>query len=263
MVFLEAGSFTMGRDADVALEAPAHPATVGAFCIDAREVTWADYRSCVARGEANGCTANDEAWWDGLDAVEQRRQQAFCVARDDPQRPAACVTWDMAQRYCHLRHGDLPTEAQWEYAARGRDGRVFPWGDEAPTAARMNGCGTECFALWFPDRQPGRGEILFAGDDGAAVAVDVARFPADRSAAGVFGLGGNVSEWVRDCAGSYPVGPHPTEGAPCRGDQPRRLARGGSWNAADVDSVRATARTVLNAATQRADLGFRCVTAAR
>jgi formylglycine-generating enzyme required for sulfatase activity len=263
MTYVQGGSFTMGHDGDVANERPAHAATVEAFCVDAREVTWSDYQSCVRRGESNGCTANNEAWWENADAPSQRRQTELCAATSDPQRPAACVTWDMAQRYCQIRGGDLPTEAQWEFAARGSDGRAFPWGNEPPTATRMNGCGLECYAYWFPGQRAGAGDVLFADDDGAAVAVDVSRFTEDRSAAGVFGMGGNVSEWVRDCEGAYGAGEHPAEGATCRGTQPRRVARGGSWNSADAASVRATARTFLSAATQRVDLGFRCVTAPR
>ncbi len=96
---------------------------------------------------------------------------------DDPEKgdhPINCVTWDMAKTYCQAQEKRLPTEAEWEFATRGPDGRVYPWGDEPPTAAHLNACGTECVA-WGKQNKTTL-EALYTEDDGYPTTAPVGKF---------------------------------------------------------------------------------------
>lgn len=152
-VVVPAGEFTMGgeeeREPD---EAPVHRRTLPAFRIDRTEVTREDYQRCV---RANRCR---EAW----------RRPAWT----HPRGPVTGVSWHQARQYCAWVGARLPTEAEWEKAARGTDGRAFPWG-AAPDATRVNGLEA---AL---------------GDT-----VPVLTHPRARSPFEVHDLGGNAAEWT-------------------------------------------------------------------
>ena len=104
-------------------ENPSHMVSLTAFSIDKTEVTQAEYTSCVQAGK---CTAPSCDW--------------DCSQGD---LPAGCVNWGDAKAYCTWASGHLPTEAEWELAARGTDARVYPWGNAAPTCdlVNMEGCG--------------------------------------------------------------------------------------------------------------------------
>src|SRR5262245_21971401 len=117
MVRIPAGAFTMGGG-DEADERPARRVFVSAFEIDRDEVTRADYLRCVAAG---ACAAPDAP--DPPDAP--------------PDAPITGVSWRDADHYCRFLGKRLPSEAEWEKAARGSDGRVYPWGN-APDCAQAN-----------------------------------------------------------------------------------------------------------------------------
>ncbi|MCB8916279.1 MAG: SUMF1/EgtB/PvdO family nonheme iron enzyme, partial [Ardenticatenaceae bacterium] len=124
MVYVPEGSFLMGS-ADGDLDAydsefPQHQVTLDAFWLDQTEVTNGQYERCVADGE---CRANDDYGSDFFSGENQ---------------PVVGVSWDDAVAYCAWAGGQLPTEAQWEYAARGPESLKYPWGNDAPDETLLN-----------------------------------------------------------------------------------------------------------------------------
>jgi formylglycine-generating enzyme required for sulfatase activity len=170
MVAVPAGNFWMGCNEAIdpecaADEHPYHEVFLVAFAIDRYEVTAGQYQECV---EAGGCSALPE-----LDVIDQ-------PCRTEPADLAAhCLTWSSAEEFCEWRGARLPTEAEWEKAARGDDGRVYPWGNDEPTCtlAVMSGC-----------------------QDDEVVAVGTK--PAGASPYGAADMAGNAFEWVADWYGS-------------------------------------------------------------
>ncbi len=136
MVAVAAGEFIAGcepaRDPLCELdEQPMREVATPAFEIDVTEVTQGAYAACVRAG---ACTSpyHGPTPWDG----------SACIGRWSPRttpgHPVACVTWDQASEFCSWIGKRLPTEWEWEKAARGRDGRAYPWGDEAPSCDRAS-----------------------------------------------------------------------------------------------------------------------------
>jgi len=208
MITIPAASFVMGCDgtrdpACSPTEQPAHPVSVGPFALERTEVTQEAYSACVVAG---ACTRPARDFEPG----------------SRPAHPVTHVTWEMARTYCRWRGWRLPREAEWERAARGDDGRMYPWGNDPPdcTRAHLHGCG--------------------AGK--AAVGTRVA----GQSVHGVLDLAGNVDEWVEDVYAPYGGG---------EGKSGERVARGGAY---DAWHSRSTARSALAVDHQDALLGFRC-----
>ena len=248
MVAVPAGAFEMGSpegtgDAD---EHPRHVVALSAYCIDRTEVTVAAYAACTAAGACGAppLTVN----WASYSVDDAARFSRWCNRGDRPDHPINCIDWGMANAYCAWRGGRLPTEAEWEYAARGSDGRIYPWGDAAPDARRLNACGSECAAL---SRRP-----LYAGDDGWATTAPVGSYPAGASPSGALDLAGNVWEWTADWYGPYGAEPQTDpQGAPAGTS---RVSRGGSWNGSTADAGRAADRDWLDPKVRETGLGFRC-----
>jgi iron(II)-dependent oxidoreductase len=146
-----------------------------------------------------------------------------------PDWPRETVTWDEASHFCQSRSARLPTEAEWEYAARGPDDLVFPWGN---------------------DFDP---ENLTSGRLSPA---DVGSVQAGVSWVGAFDLSGGVAEWVADWYGAYDLlGSTNPKGTPI-GDQ--RVLRGGSWFSFAAFFLRTTYREAANPGTANSTIGFRC-----
>ena len=132
IIYIPEGEFLMGSDAGQVSAAPAHKVSVDAFWINKTEVTSAAYRTCVKEGD---CTPPDksapfEVWYD-----EKDRRPYWTYFWDSPDSgalPMLRVTWEQADAYCKWAGGRLPTEAEWEKAARGTDGRVYAWGEADP-----------------------------------------------------------------------------------------------------------------------------------
>jgi formylglycine-generating enzyme required for sulfatase activity len=160
----------------------------------------------------------------------------------------------MAQTYCAARGARLPTEAEWELAARGNEGRRYPWGDAAPSSRLLNACGKEC--VEWGRRNHTEESALFTDADGWATTAPVGSFPDGQSRYGVQDLVGNVWEWVADNWGPYsPEVVDDPRGAPSGRE---RVIRGGGWNGAYAGWMRATFRYHDPPDTKSYGIGFRC-----
>jgi len=229
-VYVPAGTFVMGSDDDEDLVYPAgpkHTVAVDAFWIYQHEVTNAQFRKFVA--ETGYTTSREEAgkswvfqdgdwgWVSGANWAAPQGPGSDLDGLDD--HPAVHVSWFDAAVYCAWAGGRLPTEAEWEKAARGEDGRTYPWGENAPSGKRVNFCDLNCESI---------GANL-AADDGYALTAPVGIYPDGASPFGVFNMAGNVYEWVGDWYeyDYYETSPDVNPTGPERGD--RRVVRGGCW----------------------------------
>jgi formylglycine-generating enzyme required for sulfatase activity len=217
MVSVSAGDFMMGcASADTQCrddEKPQHTVTLSAFQIDKTEVTQDQYAACVA---AKAC-APPECDWD-------------CTKAD---YPAACVERAQAEAFCTWAGKRLPTEAEWEKAARGTDGRIYPWGNDAPDCdhANMAGCGDAAQA--------------------------VGSHPDGASPYGALDMAGNVVEMVSDWydATYYATSPTTDPTGPATGNT--YGGRGGGYKSEAIWD-RASSRDWYNLTDQSAPFGFRC-----
>lgn len=198
-------------------EAPPTRVWTDAYGIDRTEVTHAAYRRCVTAG----------------------RCRPSRIADDDlrlaaPRMPVTGITWDEAATYCSFAGGRLPTEAEWERAARGPRRHRFPWGRIYNSSLANHG------------RAPGGPDA----SDGFALAAPVGSFPSGASPYGLLDVAGNAWEWTASRPGDEDVGLGADRGV-------YRVVRGGSW-AQPAEVMRVTHRVWLPSAEQRSDLGVRC-----
>jgi serine/threonine-protein kinase len=240
MALIAAGTFTMGEGKE------AKSVTLTrAFYLDRNEVTVRAFQACV---EKRMCSAADHvsvtAEADGPDASAATSDYVDTWSRrcNAPQRaldqPINCVDFAGAEGYCRWKGRRLPTEAEWELAARGPDGRPFAWGREPPE------CGRSCY-----DKN---GACRRAGE---SVATCIAgAHPADRTPDGVFDLGGNVAEWVSDGFDRTLSGGTDPKGA---SGAPLKVLRGGSFFDAE-DHLRGSYRSFAAPVMAHATIGFRC-----
>ena len=254
----------MGSDADAARdnEKPAHNVSLDAFCIDLYEVTARKYKACSDVGRCKRARA--EVVWPGITERDKEVYAPLCTVENDElgDHPANCVSWQMADTYCKSEDKRLPTEAEWEYATRGPDGRVYPWGDEEPTHEHLNACGSECMA-WAKKQRvahqfPG---MLYDEDDGYPTTAPVGKFPAGKSRFGPFDVVGNVWEWVQDWEASYEDKPQTNPTGPKSGE--KRVIRGGAWNGSFASWLRPSFRFAQDPTAKSYGVGFRCARALR
>jgi sulfatase modifying factor 1 len=220
MVLIPAGSFLMGSASGQANEAPVHEVALDAFYMDTFEVSNAQYRACVSAG---GCTPGNKA--------DSFTYQGY---RDNPtydNYPVVGVTWDQAEAFCRWADKRLPSEAEWEYAARGPENLTWPWG---------NTFDPNLSAASAADTQP------------------VNSYPGGASPFGVYNMAGNVGEWVADVYDETFYANSPAKNPLSTGDGAGRIFRGGSF--ANLDGAfYTTSRRYSNARTfNDVDVGFRC-----
>jgi formylglycine-generating enzyme required for sulfatase activity len=259
MVLIPAGQFFMGSDAKDALpnQKPSHQVTLNGFCMDLYEVSARKYKECSTVGKCKRGTPEVE--WPKITPADKATYSPLCTLGDPAKgdHPANCLGWEQASTYCKNNDKRLPTEAEWEYATRGPDGRVYPWGDEAPTAQHLNACGTECLA-WAKEKKvsaqfPG---ALYQADDGFPTTAPVGKFPAGRSRFGPYDVVGNVWEWVADWEGTYEPVDQKNPTGPDTGT--KRVIRGGAWNGSFPDWLHPSFRYAQVPEAQSHGIGFRC-----
>jgi eukaryotic-like serine/threonine-protein kinase len=259
MVLIPAGQFFMGSDLKDAApnQKPSHNVTLGAFCMDLYEVTAQKYQQCSDVGKCRRATPEVE--WDKITPSDKKTYSALCTIADaaKAEHPMNCLSWEMASTYCKNNDARLPTEAEWEYATRGPDGRIYPWGDEAPTAQHLNACGTECLAWAKANKvSPQFPGALYQADDGFATTAPVGKFPAGRSRFGPYDVVGNVWEWVADYEGPYSPGDQKDPAGPETGV--KRVIRGGAWNGSFPEWLHPSFRYAQDPKSQSHGVGFRC-----
>ena len=215
-------------------EGPPRKVRLSTYWIAQTEANVSLYMKCV---QAGACAA-DEVAVGGL--------FNFGV-KERTQHPINGVTWQGASDLCTWLDGRLPTEAEWEFAARGVEGRRWPWGDEP-------GCGTT-EADAFIDHAHRRMKRDSCENNGTVESFNVwFRSPAD-----AVGMAGNVWEWTSDwyAADAYARGGGSDPAGPETGT--RRVQRGGGWSSRDPLELRSAARASLEPAMKLPDVGFRCV----
>jgi formylglycine-generating enzyme required for sulfatase activity len=230
-------------------ERPVRTVSLSAFTIDRTEVTNADFASwldtvpglVVESGRlvrASGELLLDlHPAFSGLSAYAGRLR----ARPGQANRPVVQVTWAAARRYCEAQGKRLPTEAEWERAARGPAGAAFPWGERRPScesAVFARGSGQACSS-------PGGGPSEAGATSG------------DRSVEGVLDLAGNVSEWVEDgFEATLPDCPAPCRDPVVRGGT-EKSCRGGNWGSL-AEMCRAAGRGRRAATEVSPHIGFRC-----
>jgi formylglycine-generating enzyme required for sulfatase activity len=249
MLIIPGGSFIMGgSESDPAAgfdELPAHEVTIDTFYMDKFEVTVAQYAvflNMLGTYES-ACQDVDCAWPRGrigytsyLLEVEEGEGFRYEAMAGFENYPINHVSWYGADAYCRAMGARLPTEAEWEYAARGTDGRVYPWGNEPPDQNRA-----VYFSSSYSDLKP-----VDALPDGA-------------SPFGIFGLAGSMWEWVSDWYDPNYYGISPADNPQGPEDGEGKAARGGAWpNNNQDDRIRSANRNWREIAFFSPDLGFRC-----
>jgi formylglycine-generating enzyme required for sulfatase activity len=256
MIQIPGGSFFMGSDDGLPFEKPAHQVSLTPYCIDKFEVTVEAYKACSDGGHCKRAGTTNE--WDGIKDTERKAFDPLCNIRDPEAKakhPIDCVDWEMADKFCRSDGKRLPSEAEWEFAARGPDGRKYPWGDDDPKGGGwLNACGKECVA-WGKkngvDEDP-----MYDVDDGFANTAPVGSFPKGASRYGVMDVVGNVWEWVADWYGPYTADEQKEPKGPADGTQ--RVIRGGAWNGSSPAWVRPTFRYKDTPTKRSYGIGFRC-----
>ena len=268
MVLIAGAEFFMGSDEKDAFpfEKPPHKVKLAPYCIDALEATVADYKQCSDGGHCR--RAGKENVWPGIVPAQRKIYDPLCNINDPagrPSHPINCVDWDQAREFCENRSARLPTEAEWELAARGSDGRIYPWGDDPPNEGLLNACGKECFAWMKKHSDPQNPAAqMFAGDDGFANTAPVGSFPKGKSLSGLSDIVGNVGEWVGDYYADYEKALAGTTSADPKGPTAGtdRVVRGGAWNSSDPSWVRPSFRYHAAPDARSHGIGFRCAKSA-
>lgn len=211
MACIPGGPSVRGHDTLYKESAPAAKVLISTFYMDTHEVRFSEYMACVKSGK---CPDNGAG----------PRYRGY----NDPEQPISGVSWFDAKHYCEVMGKRLPTEAEWEKAARGAEGKLYPWGDAPVTCelaiiedARGRSCGVK-----KPGTKPEAGQLFKVGSRPAGVY-------------GLYDMVGNVQEWVLDwygpdfkscgeaCLGRDPKGPCQGE-LKCKGYR-MRVLKGGSW----------------------------------
>jgi len=223
MAVIPAGEFWMGVDGMISLEdeRPRHKVRLDAYSMDLYEVTVARYARFLA-----ATSREPPSYWETVKLAEHGNH------------PVIGVSWDDAAAYCKWAGKRLPTEAEWEKAARGTDERLYPWGNQKPTPELAN-------------------YALGARFSYSQVLMPVGKYDEAVSPYGLFEMAGNVWEWTQDWydGAYYEISPAKNPAGPEQGQF--KVLRGGSWS--DMAKYMLTyGRFKLPSATRNSYTGFRC-----
>lgn len=243
MVYVPGGTFAMGTT-DFPSESPVHNVTLRPYYIDQYEVTNSAWKACVDAGECD--LPADTVAFDGTPYYG-------ITAYDD--YPVIYISWTSANAYCSWRGARLPTEAEWEMAARWdpdtKQVTEYPWGNEWDES-NLNYCDSSCLIPDFRDN-------LY--DDDWPLTSPVGTFEDGVSPLGVYDMAGNVAEWVADwfSRSYYEDSPATDPTGPSSGEV--RVVRSGGWSLDDFWN-RSTARNYFEPSSEVASIGFRCAVSA-
>ena len=249
LVYVPAGAFLMGSDKGDKNERPQRRVQLSAFWIDQAELTASRFaRFAGATGHRTAAEKEGWAWvWDETlkkGEGDWRREKNVSWRNPAgkgsdwkamPEQPVSQVGWADAEAYCRWAGRRLPTEAEWERAARGGDGRKYPWGNQ---------------------KEPSRANLKGAADGFPGVA-PAGRFPQGASPFGALDMAGNVWEWVADWyhPQAYQTMAAKDPKGPAKGT--RRLVRGAAWGS-PIDWATTTNRYDRPPAYRNNKIGFRC-----
>lgn len=259
LIFIPEGEFLMGSDESMAKdhEKPEHAVYLDSYNIYQTHVTNFQFEDFVK--DTGYITTAEELGWSLVLNGEsfEEIEGAYWAAPLGPgsnlsgrgHYPVLHVSWFDGAAYCAWAGGRLPTEAEWEKAARGADGsRMFPWEGDVITGDRANVCDVNCPAAW----------AMTNVDDGYTTSSPAGNYPNGGSPFGVLDMAGNVTDWVNDWYAEdyYSVSPYENPTGPETGEM--RVHRGASWYSGYTNQ-RSTARN-MNLPTHKHDHGgFRCV----
>jgi len=234
LMFVQAGEFTMGSE-NSDDERPIHQVHLDAYWIDQTEVTNAMYANCV---DANQCNPPR--------IISSYTNSSYFDNSEFEDYPVIYVSWNDAKDYCEYAGRRLPTEAEWEKAARGKDGNVYPWG-KTFDGKLVNYCDSNC-SFNHADN---------SFNDGYEDVAPVGSYPLGTSIYGALDMAGNVWEWVNDWYGDnyYQSSPSFNPQGPSSGEY--RVLRGGSWYDYSY-IVRSALRKGYSPSATVFNFGFRC-----
>ena len=235
-VYVSEGEFKMGatiEDQEVGShEKPQHTVYLDAYWIDGTEVTNAQYAMCV---EAGVCTEPTD------------NQSLTSISYKDSQyanHPVIFVDWSQAAAYCTWAGRRLPTEAEWEKAARGTEERIYPWGNTFD-GKLANFCDVNCWGGWKESSY----------NDGYATTSPVGNYPDGASVYGALDMAGNAYEWVADWYGLYSSESQRNPTGPVSGQE--HIMRGGAWGD-DRNHIKTVIRSKVSSTFKEDFIGFRC-----
>jgi formylglycine-generating enzyme required for sulfatase activity len=244
MVLVSAGSYWMGCNEAVddhcgINEKPYHEVSLDAYYIDKTEVTMKEFLACVDVGVCSHHLDDQTCYYIIFENGDLAQGGIWNAYRGDNQ-PMVCVDWAQAKQFCEWAGKRLPTEAEWEKAARGTDGRKYPWGNQEPDCDRA---------------------VMYVGDGSECapqVTADVcSKSPVGDSPYGLCDMAGNVREWVADWFAAEYFSASPTENPKGPNTGTYRVSRGGGFDLGN--DVRVSGRLGAKPSEAIIYRGFRCV----
>ena len=251
MVYVPGGTFFMGSADGDDDELPVHEMTVQEFWIDETEVTNEQFTTFVAdtnhvttaEREGSGWVLTENDWEEIIDADWRHPQGPDSDIGGLEQHPVVLISWDDAHAYCQWLGARLPTEVEWEYAARGPESLIFPWGNDFQ-GENANFCDANCPDEYDRDSNQ---------NDKHPFTAPVYSYPNGESWVFTYEMGGNVWEWVNDWYDENYL----TNDSSNLETNTYKVLRGGSW-ADEKNTLRAANRLFLSPTARSNVLGFRC-----